>query len=311
MTPRVALRADAPILSRQVIVRLQRGRWMCRLLLRWFVTNDRPNARRGFDSRSARDTASAKFSARSLYQVVSAELIVAVCVTACTPETRRPPPSAPAVSSPVVPAAAHAPTSPALPLPSHVAQSPSPATAPDIPSATANGAIEADAARTQSVASQSSGTPVAASPRMPVAVVASPNTERPGTGRAAKSPPATVSAPPPAAPPVVATVSAKPPPSAALNLTSLEQRLRDTGAIGVFTKLSLKNQVDELLSGFRTFHGGHTPPTLASLRQRYDLLLLKVLTLLQDGDPPLASEVAASRDAIWGILADRDKFQRI
>ncbi|HWS62341.1 MAG TPA: hypothetical protein VN325_06275 [Steroidobacteraceae bacterium] len=104
---------------------------------------------------------------------------------------------------------------------------------------------------------------------------------------------------------------AKPPASPPLDLAGLEQRLKDTHAIGLFTKLSLKNQVDDLLGAFRAFHGGQTQPPLADLRQRYDLLLLKVLTLLQDGDPPLASAISASREAIWALLADRDKFQKI
>jgi hypothetical protein len=103
----------------------------------------------------------------------------------------------------------------------------------------------------------------------------------------------------------------RPPAPPALDLAGLEQRLRDTHAIGVFTKLSLKNQVDDLLGAFRAFHGGQAQPPLAELRQRYDLLLLKVLTLLQDGDPPLASAISASREAIWALLADRDKFQKI
>ena len=47
---------------------------------------------------------------------------------------------------------------------------------------------------------------------------------------------------------------------------------------------------------------------LAELRERYNLLLLKVLSLLQGNDPALAQDVAASREAIWGILADPVKF---
>jgi hypothetical protein len=91
----------------------------------------------------------------------------------------------------------------------------------------------------------------------------------------------------------------------------LEQRLRETRAIGVFTKLSLKNQVDDLLNAFRDLYRGPTKRPSAELRQRYDLLLLKVLTLLQDGDPPLAAAIASSREAIWSILADPDKFAKI
>jgi len=97
----------------------------------------------------------------------------------------------------------------------------------------------------------------------------------------------------------------------ALDFASLQQRLRDTRAIGLFTKLSLKNQVDDLLGQFRVFHGGRTPPTLAELREKYELLLLKVITLLQDGDAQLAAAISASREAIWGILADPKTFANL
>jgi hypothetical protein len=99
--------------------------------------------------------------------------------------------------------------------------------------------------------------------------------------------------------------------SPTLNLADLEQRLRETRAIGVFTKLSLKNQVDDLLNAFRELYRGPDKHPSAELRQRYDLLLLKVLTLLQDGDPPLAAAISSSREAIWTILADPDKFAKI
>jgi hypothetical protein len=93
-----------------------------------------------------------------------------------------------------------------------------------------------------------------------------------------------------------------------LDLRSLEQRLRDTRAIGVFTKISLKNQVDDLLSEFRAFHQGQAGVILAELRERYNLLLLKVLSLLQGDERALPQAVGASREAIWGILADPVKF---
>jgi hypothetical protein len=113
--------------------------------------------------------------------------------------------------------------------------------------------------------------------------------------------------PPPA--PAAAAVRVAPkaaPPS--LNLDSLESRLRDTKAIGVFTKISLKNQVDDLLEKFRAYHKRQAATTLGELRQSYNMLLLKVLALLQDGDPPLARDVVASREALWGILSDPKKF---
>jgi hypothetical protein len=97
----------------------------------------------------------------------------------------------------------------------------------------------------------------------------------------------------------------------ALDLESLTQRLRETKAIGVFTKLTLKNQVDDLLAEFRGVYRGDADVPIAELRQRYELLLLNVLTLLQDSDRQLAEAITASREAIWGILADPERFAEI
>jgi hypothetical protein len=79
----------------------------------------------------------------------------------------------------------------------------------------------------------------------------------------------------------------------------------------VFTKLSLKNQVDDLLALFRAFHRGDRSTSLADLRQRYNLLLFKVLSLLQDSDASLAMAISSSREAIWSVLADPEKFAKI
>ena len=121
------------------------------------------------------------------------------------------------------------------------------------------------------------------------------------------TPPAAAPKAPPKAetPTPVAAKPAAPPP---LDLTALEKRLKDTSAIGVLTKLSLKNQVDDLVDRFKTFHAGQRPPTLTDLRPSFDLLLMKVLSLLQDRDEALARDINTSRDAIWGVLADHDKF---
>jgi hypothetical protein len=114
-----------------------------------------------------------------------------------------------------------------------------------------------------------------------------------------------------AEPPVAGSATAPQAPAAApapLDLPTLEERLRGTGAIGIFTKLSIKNQVDDLIAQFRAFHAGRPRPTLAQLRERFELLVLKVVTLLQDDDPELAAAVSASREAIWAVLSDPKKF---
>jgi len=124
-----------------------------------------------------------------------------------------------------------------------------------------------------------------------------PSSPSPGAQLPKKEPPAPALAKPEAPPP--------------LDLKSLETRLKDTKAIGVFTKLTLKNQVDDLLDRFRAFYQGRLKTSLAELRRSYDLLVLKVLALLQDADPPLANAIAASRESIWGILSNPAKFAAV
>jgi hypothetical protein len=114
-------------------------------------------------------------------------------------------------------------------------------------------------------------------------------------------------------PPKAAAVAAAPqlapaPAPAPLDFKSLATRLRQTKAIGVLTKLSLKNQVDDLVDKFRAYHKRQGTMTLAELRRNYDMLLLKVLSLLQDSDPSLARDIVKSRAAIWSILEDPRKF---
>lgn len=104
---------------------------------------------------------------------------------------------------------------------------------------------------------------------------------------------------------------AKPEAAPPLDLKSLETRLKETRAIGVFTKLTLKNQVDDLLGQFRAYYQGTLKASMAELRRSYDLLVLKVLALLQDADPPLANAIALSRESIWGILSNPAKFAAV
>ena len=155
----------------------------------------------------------------------------------------------------------------------------------------------------------------------PAAIVAAPGRtiKPPPTGipppSAAVSPHPTAAAPlrVPAGPPVqqAKAENAPKPTAPALDLKSLETRLRETKAIGVMTKLTLKNQVDDLLDHFRTFYQGKLKTSLVELRGSYDLLIMKVLALLQDADPPLAQAIVISREAIWSILADPVKFATV
>jgi hypothetical protein len=154
------------------------------------------------------------------------------------------------------------------------------------------------------VASATVGAGIAKSPAPAAAATSAP------VAKASAKAPSAVPAPPAGKPPSAAPSLAKPS-TPTLDLASLEKRLRESNAIGVVTKITLKNQVDDLLDQFRAFYRGGQKTTPSALRQPYDRLLMKVLALLQDSDPQLASAISASREAIWGILSDPVKFSAI
>jgi hypothetical protein len=155
-------------------------------------------------------------------------------------------------------------------------------------------------------APQPAATPVAprtppATPQ-PVATPVAPATPPPAPRVAAPRAPAT---PPPVAAPTA------PPAPLTLDLDALEAQLKATKAIGFFTKISLKNQVDDLMKQFREHYQGKSGRTMTDLRRSYDLLIMKVLSLLQDTDQKLASAIVSSREAIWALLSDQNKFANL
>ena len=103
------------------------------------------------------------------------------------------------------------------------------------------------------------------------------------------------------------------PPSASvtLDLNGLKKQLKETKAIGLFTKIALKNQVDDLLDQFRKYYQGKSKIDMMELRRSYNLLLMKVLSLVQNKDQKLASAIVSSREAIWGLLSDPKKFANL
>jgi hypothetical protein len=199
--------------------------------------------------------------------------------------------------------------SPSAPPPV-VTEPPSPAPTPIHPTAAATPPPPVDETaqgQSQPITPASPKPPAAANKPTPSKASAKPSATKPAKENA------TPSRAPIAPAPVAADVPTPPPmpPKPQLDLKAMEQRLRNTSAIGVFTKLSIKNQVDDLLAAFRSYHAGRKPPTLDDLHQRYDGLLLKVVSLVQDDDPQLAASISASRSAIWERLSNRESFQSI
>jgi hypothetical protein len=152
-------------------------------------------------------------------------------------------------------------------------------------------------------------TPATAKPPSPASKAPATTKAKPAPVTTAKTP-SSATKPQPAPPKQAAATTPPKQPAAAptLDLAALEARLKQTKAIGLMTKVSLKNKVDDLLDEFRQHHSGKPMPTVAELRRSYDLLMMKVLSLLQDHDQQLASDILSSRERIWGMLADPKTF---
>ena len=73
-----------------------------------------------------------------------------------------------------------------------------------------------------------------------------------------------------------------------VDLDDLVSRISDSKAIVFLTNLSLKRDIDGFERALKSFHDGDAKSTLAKLHERYDLLVHKLLSLLQEKDPELA-----------------------
>ncbi len=96
-----------------------------------------------------------------------------------------------------------------------------------------------------------------------------------------------------------------------VDFDDLIKRISDTKAIGVLTKLSLKRDIDGFEADLEAYHAGGAASSLEQLHERYDLLVHKLVGLLQDKDPDLASDITRARDPLWARLADPDEFTRM
>ncbi len=84
--------------------------------------------------------------------------------------------------------------------------------------------------------------------------------------------------------------------------------LADTKAIGLFTKLGLKKDMNKVLQRLKKFHDGKSKYTLEQLQEQYDLVLMKIAIHLQDSDFILHRHLCNAWLPIWQDLKDFDRF---
>lgn len=106
----------------------------------------------------------------------------------------------------------------------------------------------------------------------------------------------------------VAQQSSSSEPEDDFDLDSVISRVTSSKAIGFFTKLSLKNDIDRFLADVKKYHAGKGNLTLDQLREQYDALVHNLVTLVQDKDDELVKSIDDGRDKLWAMLADEKKF---
>ena len=91
------------------------------------------------------------------------------------------------------------------------------------------------------------------------------------------------------------------------NVDMLVERMKETDAIGVITKLSLKNQVDDLLDQANDIkeNDGDVSEDKTELREDFEGLILKTVTLLNKGeDFILAEDIYQAREQLWKSIME-------
>jgi hypothetical protein len=89
-----------------------------------------------------------------------------------------------------------------------------------------------------------------------------------------------------------------------LDIDGLIERLRGTRAIGVFTKLALRNDVESLISDAHNAVENGDEDKLPVLRTRFDGLVMKTLALLDGRDDELARDIYQAREFVWQSILE-------
>ena len=96
-----------------------------------------------------------------------------------------------------------------------------------------------------------------------------------------------------------------------IDFEKLKLRLRKTGAIGFFTKLELKGLIEDLFEEIEVFHKLESELSIEQLEEHFNLLLMKLLVLLQDDDTGLHREIVLARPTLWITLSDATSFKAL
>ncbi len=84
----------------------------------------------------------------------------------------------------------------------------------------------------------------------------------------------------------------------------LKERLKNTDAIGFFTKLAIRSDIVDLMDKIKTYRKQAVlKAKMKEIRRSFDGLLLKIIALLKD-DPQLSRDLYVGRETIWESLLE-------
>lgn len=96
-----------------------------------------------------------------------------------------------------------------------------------------------------------------------------------------------------------------------IDLEILAGSLRETKALGALTKLRLKSDINKFLRRIDAWHAGNRKYSLDQLQEQYDLLLMKMATVLQDRDLELHQHLCNAWTVIWTDLQDPQRVREM
>lgn len=91
---------------------------------------------------------------------------------------------------------------------------------------------------------------------------------------------------------------------AAIDIEVLTTRLKKTKAIGLFTKLAIRNDVTDLMDDVKRYRKkSMLDSKIEEVRESFEGLLMKIIALLDD-DPELSRDMYVGRESIWKSLLE-------
>lgn len=92
--------------------------------------------------------------------------------------------------------------------------------------------------------------------------------------------------------------------AAQVDFKLLKERLKNTDAIGFFTKLAIRNDIVDLMDKIKKYRKKSLLKIkMKEIRSSFDGLLLKIIALLRD-DPILSRDLYVGRESIWESLLE-------